>query len=123
MTWGDSGVLGGTRTPNLLTLLCLLRTRGEVHCPGELPVEFAGDVALEAAADFPGPDFYHSVRFARAHSCGLQVCGRRPVDLRTKGGRPPVADCGASRLLPAARSATARPETELPDDSCAASAR
>jgi hypothetical protein len=47
------GALGGTRTPNLLTLLCLSRTGGEIHRPGELPVEFAGDVALEAAADLP----------------------------------------------------------------------
>jgi len=37
-----------------LTLLYLSRTRGKIHRPGELPVEFAGDVPLEAAADFPG---------------------------------------------------------------------
>ena len=40
--------------PNLLTLLCLSRTRGRSHRPGERPVEFPGDVPLEAAADFPG---------------------------------------------------------------------
>jgi hypothetical protein len=39
---------------NLLTLLCLSRTYGRIHRPGELPVEFAGNVSLEAAADFPG---------------------------------------------------------------------
>jgi len=37
------------------------------------------------------PDSYHRVGFARAQSCGPQVCRRRPVDLRTKGERPPVA--------------------------------
>ena len=36
-----------------LTLLCLSRTRRKIHRPVELPVELAGDVALEAAADFP----------------------------------------------------------------------
>src|SRR5579859_962326 len=50
----DLGALGGTRTPSLLTLLCLSRTHGRIHRPGELPVELAGDVALEAAADLPG---------------------------------------------------------------------
>jgi hypothetical protein len=53
--------------------------------------------------------------FARAQSCGLQVCGRRPVDLRTKGEWPPAANCGGSPLLTATRLAAARPETELPD--------
>src|SRR5690242_16738822 len=42
----------GTRTPNLLTLLCLSRSSCWCHGSGELPVELAGDVALEAAADF-----------------------------------------------------------------------
>ena len=51
MTWELIGALGGTRTPSLLTLLCLSRTHGKTHRPGELPVELAGDVALEAAAD------------------------------------------------------------------------
>ena len=46
------GALEGTRTPNLLTLLCLSRAHGRIHRPGELSVELAGDVALEAAADF-----------------------------------------------------------------------
>src|SRR5690348_13724095 len=36
-----------------LTLLCLSRVREGFHRSGELPVELAGDVALEAAADFP----------------------------------------------------------------------
>src|SRR3974377_2228172 len=40
--------------PSLLTLLCLSRTYRRIHRPGELPVELAGDVALEAAADLPG---------------------------------------------------------------------
>src|SRR5262249_58854600 len=46
--------LGGTRTPSLQTLLCLSRAREWFHRSGELPVEFAGDVSLEAAADFAG---------------------------------------------------------------------
>src|SRR5215471_15365306 len=37
----------------LLTLLSLSRTSGKIHRLGELPVELAGDVALEAAADIP----------------------------------------------------------------------
>src|SRR5580700_4826389 len=37
-----------------LTLLCLSRTYGRIHRPGEVAVELAGDVSLEAAADFPG---------------------------------------------------------------------
>src|SRR5919112_4144292 len=41
----------GTRTPNLLTLLCLSRPIRRLHRAGELSVEFAGDVALEAATD------------------------------------------------------------------------
>jgi hypothetical protein len=44
----------GLETPSLLTLLCLSRTYRRVHRPGELSVEFAGDVSLEAAADLPG---------------------------------------------------------------------
>src|SRR5262249_27067832 len=39
------------REHDLLTLLCLSRADEWFHRPGELPVEFAGDVALEAAAD------------------------------------------------------------------------
>src|SRR5437762_13481696 len=49
----DLGALGGTRTPNLLTLLYLSRAHRRIHRPGEVPVELAGDVALEAAADLP----------------------------------------------------------------------
>src|SRR5215469_14453151 len=48
------GALGGIRTPSLLTLLCLSRTQGRFHRPGELAVELAGDVALEAASALPG---------------------------------------------------------------------
>ena len=39
---------------NLQTLLCLSRAHGRIHRPGEVPVELAGDVALEAAADLTG---------------------------------------------------------------------
>ena len=42
-----------TRSPSLLTLLCLSRAHRRIHRPGEVPVELAGDVALEAAADLP----------------------------------------------------------------------
>jgi hypothetical protein len=31
------GALGGTRTPNLLTLLCLSRAHRRIHRPGEVP--------------------------------------------------------------------------------------
>ena len=44
---------GAPRGAKHLTLLCLSRTHGRIHRLGELPVELAGDVALEAAADFP----------------------------------------------------------------------
>src|ERR671919_758087 len=43
----------GTRTPNLLTLLCLSRSTCWCHGSGEVPVELAGDVALDAAANLP----------------------------------------------------------------------
>src|SRR6266516_7473897 len=39
---------------NPLTLLCLSRAHERFHRVGELPVELAGDVALESSADFPG---------------------------------------------------------------------
>jgi hypothetical protein len=46
-----NGAPEGTRTPNLLTLLCLSRSTCRCHGSVELPVELAGDVALQAAAD------------------------------------------------------------------------
>src|SRR4051794_3169923 len=45
---------GASKLATHLTLLCLSRARWKVHRPGELPVELAGDVSLDAAADFPG---------------------------------------------------------------------
>jgi len=60
--------------------------------------------------DSPNPDSGATgSRFRAAQSCGLQVCGRRPVDSRTKG----------ERALPL-RPAAPRPEAELRDDSCTA---
>jgi hypothetical protein len=55
---------------------------------------------------------------ARSLACSF-ADGDRWICALKESGRP-VTDCGASPMLPAARSAAARPEAELPDDSCTA---
>jgi hypothetical protein len=44
-----------------------------------VPPRRAGQVGVK-------PDFYHRVGVRRWQSCGLQVCGRMSVDLRTNSG-------------------------------------
>ena len=43
-----------SRTPNLLTLLCLSRDHERLHRAAELALELAGYVSLEAAEGFAG---------------------------------------------------------------------
>jgi hypothetical protein len=93
-----AGALGGARIPNLLTLLYLSRTHARVHRPGELAVELAGDVALEAAADLPGG---LSLGGAPGRATAVQSrprCAGTPA--RAIPGFEPMTTLRRTRLLP-----------------------